>query len=101
MPRKQTATVNFTLRMREGLRRQLEQIAARKKRSINEEIVHRLEQSLRREQEGELLEMAKDTLRQVQEFTRLGSSTQPAPQRPQPKSGGLVEPIPPLKGPKT
>jgi hypothetical protein len=58
MPRKQTATVNFTLRMREDLRRRLAQIAKREERSLNEEIVHRLEQSLQTEREGEIIHKA-------------------------------------------
>jgi hypothetical protein len=58
MSRKQTATINFTLRMREDLRRRLAQVAKKEERSLNEEIVHRLEQSLQTEREGELIHKA-------------------------------------------
>lgn len=45
MGRKPTDIANFTLRLREDLRRKLEKEATRKDHSLNSEIVERLEQS--------------------------------------------------------
>lgn len=55
MGRKRTATVNFTLRLREDLRRQIEASAKKEERSLNEEMVQRLEESFRRETAAELM----------------------------------------------
>jgi phytoene dehydrogenase-like protein len=46
MARKPTATVKLQLRFHEALRRRLAQEAKKHDRSLNAEIVHRLEQSL-------------------------------------------------------
>jgi Arc-like DNA binding domain len=47
--RKPTDTAHLNLRYPEGLRRRLERAGKSKGRSLNSEIVHRLEQSFRRE----------------------------------------------------
>jgi Arc-like DNA binding domain len=49
VPRKPTDTAHLNLRYPEGLRRRLERAGKSKGRSLNSEIVHRLEQSFRRE----------------------------------------------------
>jgi Arc-like DNA binding domain len=54
MARKPTDTVIFSLRMREELRRQLEREAKRQERSMNAEIIQRLEGSFHREEERDL-----------------------------------------------
>lgn len=59
MARKTTATVNITLRMREGLRRQIETAAKKEDRSLNEEMVARLEESFKREKADEILAESK------------------------------------------
>jgi biopolymer transport protein ExbB/TolQ len=46
MARKATVMVQLKLRFSEALRRRLEREAARNKRSMNTEIIHRLEESL-------------------------------------------------------
>ena len=76
MPRTRTATVNFTLRLREDLRRQLDQIAEKENRSLNEEMVHRLEGSLRAAVADEVLGQAKDLLKQSQELAWARKSAQ-------------------------
>jgi hypothetical protein len=45
MARKQTATVNVTLRIREDLRRRIEHEAKKRKHSLNQELARRLEAS--------------------------------------------------------
>src|SRR5262245_45435340 len=47
MARKPTDEVQLKLRFSEALRRQLERVAARNNRSMNAEIIHRLEMSFR------------------------------------------------------
>jgi hypothetical protein len=54
MARKPTDTVTLSLRIREELRRQLEREAKRQERSLNAEIIHRLEQSFRKSDDAEL-----------------------------------------------
>src|ERR1051325_3920382 len=56
--RKKTATVNFTLRLREDLRRRLEAAAKKEERSLNEEIVRRLEESFQMANANEVLARA-------------------------------------------
>jgi hypothetical protein len=65
MARKKTATVNFTLRLREDLRRRIETIAKKEKRSLNEEMVLRLEESFRRESDDKTLAEMRDLLAKV------------------------------------
>jgi hypothetical protein len=47
MTRKPTDEVQLKLRFSEALRRRLERVAARNNRSMNTEIIHRLEESLK------------------------------------------------------
>ena len=49
MARKPTDEVQLKLRFSEALRRRLERVAARNNRSMNTEIIHRLEESLARD----------------------------------------------------
>ena len=49
MARKPTDEVQLKLRFSETLRRRLERVAARNNRSMNTEIIHRLEESLARD----------------------------------------------------
>ena len=67
MPRKRTETVNFTLRMREDLRRRLAQIAKKEDRSLNEEIVRRLEQSFSTE---DVVQAVEDGYRKMRDEAR-------------------------------
>ena len=53
MARKPTDTVKLQLRFPEAIRRRLERAASASHRSMNAEIVHRLEQSLKRDEEPE------------------------------------------------
>jgi hypothetical protein len=53
MARKPTETVKLQLRLSEAIRRRLERAASASHRSMNAEIVHRLEQSLKRDEEPE------------------------------------------------
>jgi hypothetical protein len=53
MARKPTETVKLQLRLSEAVRRRLERAASASHRSMNAEIVHRLEQSLKRDEEPE------------------------------------------------
>jgi hypothetical protein len=53
MARKPTETVKLQLRLSEAIRRRLERAASANHRSMNAEIVHRLEQSLKRDEEPE------------------------------------------------
>jgi hypothetical protein len=50
MAKKPTDTVQLKLRFPEALRRQIERAAAKQERSMNAEIVHRLEQSFSKEE---------------------------------------------------
>ena len=54
--------MNFTLRLREDLRRQIEAYAKKEERSLNEEMVHRLEESFRREAADKMLSTAQALL---------------------------------------
>jgi hypothetical protein len=64
MARKLTDTVKLQLRFSESLRRLLEREAARNNRSMNTEIVHRLQLSIHKSQDSmtELAKMALDSL---------------------------------------
>jgi hypothetical protein len=53
MARKPMETVKLQLRLSEAIRRRLERAASAGHRSMNAEIVHRLEQSLKRDEEPE------------------------------------------------
>jgi hypothetical protein len=58
MARKLTDTIQLKVRMSEALRREMEDAAARKGRSMNAEIVARLEYSARKDQDA-ITELAK------------------------------------------
>jgi len=66
MARKPTEIIALSLRVREELRRRLEGEAKKQRRSLNAEIVHRLEQSLQKEDEAahmsRIASMAAETL---------------------------------------
>lgn len=55
MVRKPTDTVQLKLRFSEALRRRLEREAQRQDRSLNSEIVSRLDQSFRKSEDGDLI----------------------------------------------
>jgi Arc-like DNA binding domain len=62
MARKLTDTVHLRLRFDESLRRRLERAAESNKRSMNAEIIHRLEESFHRVDQEELIKsVAKQT----------------------------------------
>jgi Arc-like DNA binding domain len=61
MARKLTDTIQLKVRMSEALRRQMEDAAARNGRSMNAEIVARLEYSARKDQDA-ITELAKHVL---------------------------------------
>ena len=66
MARKPTDEVQLKLRFSEALRRRLERVAARNNRSMNTEIIHRLEESLARDPTIEnLLRELNDRLAQL------------------------------------
>ena len=66
MARKPTDEVQLKLRFLEALRRRLERVAARNNRSMNTEIIHRLEESLARDPTIEnLLRELNDRLAQL------------------------------------
>jgi hypothetical protein len=58
LARKPTDTVYLQLRISEGLRRRLEREAAKHKRSMNTEIIHRLDASFEQPMLTELMENA-------------------------------------------
>jgi hypothetical protein len=62
MPRKPSDTVQLKLRFSDALRRQLEKTAAANDRSMNSEIVKRLERSFRSEQLGLLITIMNATI---------------------------------------
>jgi hypothetical protein len=64
MARKPTDTVQLKLRFSEALRRRLERAAAREGRSMNAEIIHRLERTLAIDDSGAATNML-DFLRQL------------------------------------
>jgi hypothetical protein len=81
--RKKTDIVQFKLRIREGLRGRLESAAKNQERSLNSEIVTRLEESFRRSELASLTENV-DRLSALHErtqafFARVSSS--PAPRK--------------------
>jgi hypothetical protein len=61
MARKLADTIQLKVRMSEALRRQMEDAAARNRRSMNAEIVARLEYSARKDQDA-ITELAKHVL---------------------------------------
>ena len=66
MARKPTDEVQLKLRFSEALRRRLERVAGRNNRSMNTEIIHRLEESLARDPTIEnLLRELNDRLAQL------------------------------------
>ena len=66
MARKPTDEVQLNLRFSEALRRRLERVAGRNNRSMNTEIIHRLEESLARDPTIEnLLRELNDRLAQL------------------------------------
>jgi hypothetical protein len=66
MPRKLTDTVQLKLRFDEKLRRRLEREANQNKRSMNAEIIDRLEKSFAKQDEGKLLAAVTATTAEVQ-----------------------------------
>jgi len=72
MARKATEIVPIMLRLRESLRRQLEQAATKNERSLNAEVIDRLIQSFRNEDQAQLI---KETAQATAEatMTLLGS----------------------------
>jgi hypothetical protein len=60
VPKKATEFIQFKLRIREGLRRQIEREAKKNGRSVNSEAVARLEQSFAQQETADLI---KDTAR--------------------------------------
>src|SRR5262245_28750058 len=58
MVRKSQELSTVMTRIPEGLRRRLEREAEQNRRSMNAEIVHRLEESFRREEEEEIIKRA-------------------------------------------
>jgi hypothetical protein len=77
MARKPTDTVKLQLRFQESLRRRLERAAARNNRSMNTEIIHRLEESVQREattaQELRTLRMLSDHMAQQGQTESFGT----------------------------
>jgi hypothetical protein len=86
--RKSVVQVKF--RLRKEVLRQLERAAKAGDRSINEEIERRLEQSIRQEEQQELLEKAAkkalDLFSQERGFPYVGLQTPPATEAPPAKS---------------
>ena len=60
MPRKSTVILDYKLRIREGLRRQIEQAAKKRGVSLNAEMAWRLERSFSKEAEREIDEIRSD-----------------------------------------
>jgi hypothetical protein len=60
MARKPADPVKLNLRFTEGLRSRLEKLAEKNNRSMNEEIVRRLEESFKRDDLTEILESLSD-----------------------------------------
>jgi hypothetical protein len=72
--RKPTDTVKLQLRLQENLRRRLERVAARNNRSMNTEIIHRLEESVQREaEERELIPLIRAALAQMSQLLERGN----------------------------
>jgi hypothetical protein len=69
MARKPTDTVQLKLRFSEALRRRLEREAARNNRSMNTEIIHRLEESFR---QHEIDQAVLDGIRSAREWGLVG-----------------------------
>lgn len=66
MARKPTDTVQLKLRFPEAMRRRLERVAGANDRSMNAEIIHRLDQSFRKDGIAELIQAtAKETAEKV------------------------------------
>ena len=74
MPRKRTTTVHFSLRLREDLRRQLEAAANKENRSLNEEMVARLEESFKRETADKILDKSQAALDEAQRIAETSAS---------------------------
>jgi hypothetical protein len=86
MAKKLMDTVQLKLRFPEAIRRQLERAAATNKRSMNSEIVSRLEASFRREENEKLIaETVERTVAALQAAREANPLPPPAP----PSEGGL------------
>jgi Arc-like DNA binding domain len=81
--RKPTDTAHLNLRYPEALRRRLERAGKNNGRSLNSEIVHRLEQSFRREDFEPLQDVITEGMLKV-----IGAVTDVIRQMPPPRQGG-------------
>jgi hypothetical protein len=70
MARKPTDTVPLMLRLPENLRRRIEHSAKKQQRSLNAEIIHRLEESFTRQDQAALIEKTATAV--VEEFRVVG-----------------------------
>ena len=115
MARKPTDTAHLNLRYPEALRRRLERAAKNGGRSMNTEIVERLEQSFRREDFEKLqdavnlgwlkiMDVVRDVTKQLPPSTRPGLLDLIGPQLPPSTRPGLLDligPHPPTKAEKS